>query len=257
MDRTCCNCGCFLLQGAVLGGKMNQSTITSMNRIAWSIRQPWSFRVFLTLAAAVLSSCCQCNTSSATFVQIPDLHLFDEGKPRKANSPPAHQLWKEDERAFDWTIGRIKRIKGLKFVVFTGDLGLEMTGPYWERQAVDYFAKKLSGLPVRHILFVPGNNDLLNEEPRDIGRYQHFVSELGKRLHQKVVDLSKTSLEIDGMSLHGLDSATFKNSIPCRLDFPPLGQRALRGWTFIPSPPSFAKPPPANLSPPQFLWCKN
>jgi calcineurin-like phosphoesterase family protein len=227
-----------------------------------SKRQSWGVCMLLALTAILMSSCCQRDTSSATFVQISDVHLFDEGKPRALNDKPVHKLWQDDERALDWALGKIKAIEGLKFIVFTGDLGLEMTGPYWERQAVDYFAKKLCGLPVRHILFVPGNNDLLNEDPKDIGRYQSFVAELEKRIPRKVVDLTKTSVEIDGISLHGLNSATFKNSIPCRIGFtrPPkpvpdeIKNKEVKDkkWTPItlPNAPVF----PNSLV--QTLWCK-
>ena len=225
----------------------------------------WSVGVFLVLIPVFLSfSNANPTESSITFVQIPDVHLFDDGKPRKLNDLPSHALWQDDEKAFSWAIEEIKAIKGLNFIVFTGDLGLEMTGPYWESQAVDYFAKKLSGLPVSHILFVPGNNDLLNEEPKDIGRYQSFVTALGSELQKKeskakVMDLSKKGIPIDGMHLHGLNSATFKNSIPCRIGFnqPPGSvvlpndqeKKNLEKWTVIP----FIPFPKLTV---QYLWCQ-
>jgi hypothetical protein len=197
-------------------------------------QQPGWARVVVVLIAVALSAC-RSGGPTATFVQITDLHLFDEGKLRELPGQPAspdYGLWRDDERAFDAALRTIGKLRALKFVVFTGDLGLEMTGPYWESQAVDYFARKLSGLPVSHILFVPGNNDLLSEEPRDIGRYRHFVSELGAKIKQTVVDLSRTSVVIGGLSVHGLDSTSFKNSVSCRLVFRPLAGPVLATTMF-------------------------
>lgn len=200
------------------------------------------------LISGVLASCCETDRSPVTFVLVPDLHLFDEGKPRKPGELPDHLLWQDDERAFVWAIDTISKIKGLKFVVFAGDLGLEMTGPYWESKATDYFAQKLSGLHVDHILFVPGNNDLLNEEPKDVGRYRSFVAELARKLTpKKVVDLAQGGVDIDGAGIHGLDTATFKNSISCRLSFKPRPNPVPKGWTVVDLP----------KAPVQSLWCQD
>lgn len=221
------------------------------------MRLTWIFVVFLGLLPAFLSSCSGMNNStrsSTTFVQIPDVHLFDDSKRR-----PEDELWKQDEQAFKWALHEIGKIKDLKFVVFSGDLGLEMTGPFWERYAVNYFANdtELSKLDVQYILFVPGNNDLLNEEPADIKRYRSFVTALGNALGKagnkaKVVDLSESFVDIDNMRIHGLNSATFKNSIPCRLDFSnkQISTPVPDGWTVVP----FGTSPEIPV---QSLWCKN
>lgn len=154
------------------------------------------------------------------FIQITDLHLFDSETDRLSN-----------EAALDWSLKAIEwyQNKGvlLRFVVFTGDLGLQcVVGPLDElpvtgcvktttlSQAADLLANKLIRLSIP-VYFVPGNNDLVDEKACDIVRYRNFLRSLRERIKEKgfslpVIDLTVAPQETSGWRVFGLNSASFK-----------------------------------------------
>jgi hypothetical protein len=82
-------------------------------------------------------------------------------------------------------------------------------------------AKEVAGefrlLRVAVVYLVPGNNDLVEEDQCDLQRYKDFVALLGKDIGKKsprIVDLTAAQPvpEINGFSLLGVNSASFKKS---------------------------------------------
>jgi hypothetical protein len=189
------------------------------------------------LLLALLSGSAKAQTSSErpqiTFVQITDAHLFDDDE--SANFS-----------ALAWAISKINRLVAagtpVDFVVFTGDLGLrsvsfppglckvapleseKVSGQRSLEYAVDHLGEELDPLTVRKLYFLPGNNDLAEEQLGDIGRYQCFLSELQAQLNKRAKGnalsfhpLEVAALEADGVAvaggirLLGLNSASLKN----------------------------------------------
>jgi hypothetical protein len=148
---------------------------------------------------------------TVTFVQLTDAHLFDAGKHRPVQAGYQDSL--DNRSSFAWAVYQINDLdaKGrcIDFVAFTGDFGMEDADP---KDAAREVAPFFRALIVKKILLVPGNNDLKDENPSDIGRYQTFVSELAQLLpdHQ-VTDLTQTTETVNGIRLVGLNSASFKN----------------------------------------------
>ncbi len=184
----------------------------------------------------------QPDTPPITFIQITDAHLFDDGK-RSSTAGEASTLQGEDWNALHWAILQTNHLiesgKGIDFVVFTGDLGLELVQFLDEKpcsknnddytkaktqgwpelltpiQAAKKLVKQLRLLNVKVIYFLPGNNDLVGEDPCDLGRYKDFVSRLVALIPQgsaKVVDLSEDppDAQYGSFRLLGLNSASFK-----------------------------------------------
>jgi len=185
--------------------------------------------------------------SQVTFVQITDAHIFDAGK-RASNEAGAKKEQVDSWDAFQWSITQTNQLlkagAGIEFVVFTGDFGLEYVrsdseapcnnNPKdlaafedirkrgWPKlfspsEASRKVAQQLRRLGVRTIYLVPGNNDLIMEDPCDIDRYKNFVKQLREQMPRGlplVIDLS----EVDASNvpqygifrLLGLNSASFK-----------------------------------------------
>ena len=194
---------------------------TIMGRRAHPRLRSLAFIFFLAAASAASAAD---NDRVVTFVQLTDAHIFDGGKWRngKANrvelagtlaalEETVKRLAKEEEnRKFD-------------FLAVTGDLGLEMVAPFYEKDSAKFVADWFRQLPVKTILFIPGNNDLLDEDARDFPRYQSFVASLRDALKDEktVIDLTaQGSIDIKGIRFIGLDSATFKNSHCAEVDKP-------------------------------------
>jgi hypothetical protein len=204
----------------------------------------WRLSLFALLAFfALLSSDAH---AQIQFVQISDPHLFDDISADVDNRS-------SNKTAFISSIEEINRrlIENkaqYRFVVLTGDLGLEklVTGAKDRneietnlRNSAAEFASMLVLSRVHHWLFVPGNNDLLNEEPKTI-EYYHFFIEAVKEATKKIIsdfeikDLcpkgdggsadyqSKSDFfKIDKYVFIGFDDSSFKNDIkqgPQRLD---------------------------------------
>src|SRR6266403_2082687 len=162
------------------------------------------------------------------FVQITDAHIFDAGKRCKGD---LKQLEQEDNlQAIRWAIQETNAINWrnhvnpgipkVSFLVFTGDFGLENVDPALSGKppsradtpckdgsqsdfkdpiasvdiqgAAERFAGLFAHLDKEIIIFlVPGNNDLVEENPDDIGRYTKFVELLQQRLPGRIHNLAK------------------------------------------------------------------
>jgi hypothetical protein len=185
--------------------------------------------------------------SQVTFVQVTDAHIFDAGK-RASTENGAKKEQADSWDALHWSITQTNQLlKGgaeIEFVVFTGDFGLEYVRSPGEApcnnnakdlaafedirkrgwpklfsasEAARRVAEQLRHLQVRTVYLVPGNNDLIMEDPCDIDRYRNFVKQLREQMPlgaPLVADLS----EVDASNtpqygifrLLGLNSASFK-----------------------------------------------
>ena len=148
-------------------------------------------------------------------MQLTDAHLFDAGKRKEPRE--ARVAFLENRAALDWAILETNKLqdsgKCVDFVVFTGDFGLEMVKPGEMDSAATEVARSFGALQVKRIFFVPGNNDLQDEEAADIGRYREFLAKIKVLLPDfDVQDLTETSATVRDIRVLGLDSASFKNS---------------------------------------------
>ena len=178
-------------------------------------------------------------------MQITDMHLFDEGK--KRGSKEEYLRDQQDNRdALNWAIDQINSLiehgRNLDFVVFTGDFGLELVresesetpcshvddktfakyrAQGWPRlvlmrDAANEVAHEFSRLEVSTIYVLPGNNDLVGENPCDQNRYTKFVQAVIAAMPNgrgQVVDLTNPAsgkVDWNGLRVFGLNSATFK-----------------------------------------------
>jgi hypothetical protein len=165
-----------------------------------------------------------------SFVQISDPHVFDD------TSDVADNRW-NDKAAFISFIEQINQQVDLKaqynFVVITGDLGLErlVTGDRKQvesnlRTGAADFASMLVLSKVHRWLFVPGNNDLLNEEPKSIEYYHFFIEALSEATKKSIPDFEIKDLcpsgsdgyqsrsdvfKIEKYAFVGFDDSSFKN----------------------------------------------
>lgn len=203
---------------------------------------------------AAANSSATVRAEDITFAQITDAHLFDAGKRR--HGPGIFEEALDNRAALHWAILEINRIEAggrhIDFVVFTGDWGLEnvkVSAPTAEQRglkmpqcpaaspsdegpvpAVDVkaaakeVADEFRALVVNKVFLVPGNNDVCNEDPRDLYRYVEFVADVQQELPGRVIDLTHLQLNaghtavtakpipdvVRGFSLLGLNSASFK-----------------------------------------------
>src|SRR5215213_5860901 len=126
------------------------------------------------------------------FVQISDPHLFDDisavADNRSTNKTAFISSIEEINRRI------IENKAQYRFVVLTGDLGLEnlvtgaRTGDEIEtlRNSAAEFASLLVLSRVHHWLFVPGNNDLVKENPETIKHYHVFIDAV-KQATKKII----------------------------------------------------------------------
>ena len=103
-------------------------------------------------------------TAQVRFVQLTDPHLFDQSE-REQNK----QIFIDAI----WEINKLQAKNGAyDFVVVTGDIGVESIINNEGEGAIDKNAKmiadKMSLSEVKLWLFVPGNNDLVDELPHTI-----------------------------------------------------------------------------------------
>ncbi len=132
----------------------------------------------LTVGALAWLSCAA-GFAEVNFVQVTDAHMFD-GKGQV----------QENEKALRWCVTKINaRMDGganYKFVVFTGDLGVEgladISDQKAEQGAIHEASRQLAEIikdsKVKRWLFLPGNNDLVDENPATIGVFHNFVKVL-------------------------------------------------------------------------------
>jgi hypothetical protein len=176
------------------------------------------------------------------FAQISDVHLFDAGY--KCSGLYVQREYEENLKALQWTIDEINRRwksgDKVDFLIFTGDLGIvNLTGTpathtppdansqcsdagdpsssYGPIPQMDFataeavIAKLLDSLPPAvPVYFLPGNNDLTDEDPGTLNRYEMFLSGLRTLTHGRAVDLNEQGATARGYTLVGLDSAGFK-----------------------------------------------
>jgi hypothetical protein len=143
-------------------------------------------------------------TRHVTFVQWTDPHVFDAGKGRAPEGVREEEL--DNWAAFHWAVLETNRMvlaehRNVDFVAITGDFGLEnihlppvpgqaadtqdCSNPNPEKEgpinrvglaeAATRVARELDALVVKRVYLVPGNNDLCNEDPRDLHRWAEFV----------------------------------------------------------------------------------
>jgi hypothetical protein len=137
-------------------------------------------------------------------VQWTDPHVFDAGKGRHAEGVREEEL--DNWAAFHWAVIETNRMvlaehRNIDFVAITGDFGLEnihlppVAGQAADTQDCPYpnpekegpisrvelaeaatrVARELDALVVKRVYLVPGNNDLCNEDPKDLHRWAEFV----------------------------------------------------------------------------------
>ena len=167
------------------------------------------------------------------FVQITDPHLFDPGDEVENKLALAAGIRKLNDR--------IVESGEYQFAVITGDIGIEnlvstrkdANGPNILEpdkakrdnrieQGATELASILSSSKIRVWLFLPGNNDLLNEEP-DLQYYRQFIQILKTKLvGMNVVDLCPEDpandtyqlgvYRIGAFAFVGFNNASFKNN---------------------------------------------
>lgn len=172
-----------------------------------------------------------------TFVQLTDAHIFDDGW--KEATAGAFRIAADDREALTWAVAETNHLVAqgahVDFVVFTGDIGLQNVEipsackaqpvqfepglpPIRFDSAVRELADQLRQLDVKRIYFVPGNNDLIDEQITDLPRYSCFINELQKQLLADPNPMIVATLELgntfmlNGVNFTGLDSSSFKKA---------------------------------------------
>jgi len=174
---------------------------------------------------------------SVSFAQLTDPHIFDDGY--RQSIPNAMRQAANDREALNWAVDQVNRAvasgAAIDFVVFTGDLGLQNVAmpsggscqalpfdpdPGLPQStlagAVQEIADELNQLAVRKVFFVPGNNDIRDENVTD-QRFECFMAELKSKLSTapqppEVAALrAGVPIEINGIRIAGLNTASFKN----------------------------------------------
>ena len=165
------------------------------------------------------------------FAQVTDVHVFDsEGKFDKQGVLADSRG--ENERGLRWAIDEINRRNaagpGYDFVVFTGDFGLEKPAKDYPNEldreldrAAEQFAAFLERSDVRTWLMVPGNNDLVEENPGTIDNFHTFIAKLQGKLGSKksIRDFAPQGTpkangvySIANCHFFGFDNASFKSN---------------------------------------------
>ncbi|HEY3898643.1 MAG TPA: metallophosphoesterase [Chthoniobacter sp.] len=129
--------------------------------------------------------CCPVAFGEVNFAQLTDPHIFDCKGDVAGN-----------KKMLEWCIERTNLGapggQPFDFVVVTGDLGLEGLGGQREKldSAASELGKIIASSSVKHWLFVPGNNDLTDENPGTIGVYFQFIDALQDKVRNHfIVDL--------------------------------------------------------------------
>src|SRR5712692_9041994 len=188
------------------------------------------------LASIVSLFVCIAGFAQVSFVQITDPHLYDDGGDAA-----------ENKRALIDCVTNIDNMLSegadYKFGVITGDIGIEKRikplievkkkAPSPEEvdritRAIDSrvtevaleVANVLAPSRIKVWLFLPGKNDLIDEEPDTINYYREFIKQLGAALPgKKVIDLCPTDDSASGVFTWdnnfffvGFNNASFKNN---------------------------------------------
>lgn len=203
---------------------------------------PWKF-IFFVLAGLRVSNCsaqAPPEKPVLTFIQMTDAHVFDDGwnKPARVALRQGSENWE----ALHWAVNEMVMLslagEKIDFVVFTGDLGLQNVDfPLSPRCKLDKFkeehgqpplmlnwaayelAFELQFLPTSQMYFLPGNNDVIDENITDSGRENCFVNELESQLSRLAPRsaLHVATLQVNNpvsireFGLLGLNTASFKS----------------------------------------------
>jgi hypothetical protein len=193
-------------------------------------------------AAPVVGASNFASAGALRFAQISDVHLFDAGY--KCSGLYVQREYDENLNALRWSMDEVNRRwksgETIDFVVFTGDLGVanlagapathtppdsnskcsDATDPassFGPVTQIDFataeaiVAQSLDHLPASvPVYFLPGNNDLTDEDPGTLSRYEQFISGLRTLTRGRVVDLNEQAIAARNYTLVGLDSAGFK-----------------------------------------------
>jgi Calcineurin-like phosphoesterase len=193
-------------------------------------RIPKARYLFLIIALSVTCSV-RAGAQEVRFVQITDPHLFDGGEEETENKGVLTACIKKINE-------EIGEQADYKFAVVTGDIGIENLVSEKKgdnrikfaqekidqqlEQGTAQLASILSASKIPVWLFLPGNNDLFDEEP-DTQYYRIFIHKLQSKLPGlKVIDLCPEEPEADKQELGvyrlgafafiGFNNASFKNN---------------------------------------------
>jgi hypothetical protein len=191
---------------------------------------------YLLLGSVVSLLLCIAASAQVSFVQVTDPHLYDDG-----------QEAAENKRALIECVTKIDNMMAAgadyKFGVVTGDIGIEkLVKPLIDQRehavspeeidrinrtidnritgAAMEVANVLAPSKISVWLFLPGNNDLIDEKTDTINYYREFIKQLGNALPgKKVIDLCPTDDPHSGVYswndsffFIGFNNASFKNN---------------------------------------------
>jgi tetratricopeptide (TPR) repeat protein len=169
---------------------------------------------------------CQQASASLDFVQITDPHLFGGVT--------------ENEQALMACIQNINaynKNKAYRFVILTGDIGIEdlvstrnntpdkkrelKPNPDEERKkGAKQFADIVAKSDVKKWLFIPGNNDLIDETPDTIDHYNGFIADVSEFLRDRGIEAINLTADSDSnacivdkrYAFIGFNNASFKSN---------------------------------------------
>lgn len=156
-------------------------------------------------------------TAQIKFVQLTDPHLFEsqQNETLENQGALAHAITK---------INELNEHNKYAFVVITGDIGIEQVVKSNVRieEAAKTVAAILTSSDIKTWLFVPGNNDLVEEIPCTIRLYRAFIQALREspKLSQfQIIDLCPEtgrqpyiSPTVEQYAFVGFNNASFKNN---------------------------------------------
>jgi hypothetical protein len=202
---------------------------TPSNRKSW--RWPILFGFYLLLTCTA--------HAQVNFVQITDPHIFDDIKEDGSQLDDKAALASFIDEMNQRVVEKAAEDGGTyDFVAVTGDFGIEQLikgvdesqrGDKIKTAAVE-LASLIGLSKITTWLFVPGNNDLLDENPTTITYYYQFIQALGDALEKspnkiQIIDLCaegnsaggqtasvKKILQIKNYAFIGFNDASFKNS---------------------------------------------
>lgn len=198
-------------------------------------------KIQLRLSSLLVAVCCYVALAASaqaqiSFVQITDPHLFDDTWPEDSR--------REDKTAFASCINQInERVAAgtnFSFVVLTGDLGVEglvddldekHLGEADQRiqQAARELAAMLSHSKVKVWLFVPGNNDVLKEVPKNVKYYHLFMNALFNASEELARASNNAANKLTVVDLCPADSDP-NSSVFSRSDFYRIGDYVFIGF---------------------------
>ena len=162
---------------------MKTSILRSDARFPWEIR--WPVLIWLLLVAGCIFGAVPAYGAVA-FAQLTDPHIFDS---------PAKEA-ADNKIALRWCVSQLNiEEPALKydFIAVTGDLGLEKLAAAdtaTQKAAASELAQIITSSAVKTWLFVPGNNDLIKEDPATLPQYRTFL----KALQEGVRPITKSSI---------------------------------------------------------------